>query len=81
MSSVVNLEEEIRNLVAEIVEADPNTIDPEAKLVEQLGMDSMMALEVVASIEKRYKIKLPEQELRNVTTLNSVIDIARRHVV
>ena len=51
MSSVVHLEEEIRNLVAEIIEADPETIDADAKLVEQLGMDSMMALEVVASIE------------------------------
>ena len=80
MSSVVNLEEEIRQLVADILEVDPHTRDPEAKLVEDLRMDSMMALEIVASIEKKYKIKLPEHELRNVTTLNRVIDTARDYV-
>lgn len=80
MSSVVNLEEEVRQLVADILEVEPHTINPDAKLVEDLGMDSMMALEIVASIEKKYKIKLPEQELRNVTTLNRVIDTTRDYV-
>lgn len=80
MSSVVNVEEEVRQLVADILEVEPHTINPDAKLVEDLGMDSMMALEIVASIEKKYKIKLPEQELRNVTTLNRVIDTTRDYV-
>ena len=80
MSSVANVEEEIRQLVADILEVEPQTIDPEAKLVEDLGMDSMMALEIVASIEKKYKIKLPEQELRNVTTLNRIIGTTRDYV-
>ena len=80
MSSVANVEEEIRQLVAEILEVEPHTINPDAKLVEDLGMDSMMALEIVASIEKKYKIKLPEQELRNVTTLNRIIGTTRDYV-
>ncbi len=80
MSRVVNVEEEVRQLVADILEVEPHTINPDAKLVEDLGMDSMMALEIVASIEKKYKIKLPEQELRNVTTLNRVIDTTRDYV-
>lgn len=80
MSEVVNLDEEIRALVAGILEVDPQGLDPSAKLVQDLGMDSMMALEIIASMEKKYKIKLPEQELQNVTTLNQVTDIAKRYV-
>ena len=78
--NVVNLEEEIRGLVAEILETDPGALDPEARLVEDLGMDSMMALEIVAWIEKRYKIVLPEQELQEVRTLQRVIELAKRYV-
>ena len=78
--SVINLEEEVRTLVAEILEADPSQMDPDARLVEDLGMDSMMALEIVASLEKRYKIRLPEQELQEVKTLQRVIDLAKRYV-
>lgn len=78
--SVAHLEDDIRSLVAEILERDPGQLDPDARLVEDLGMDSMMALEIVASLEKRYKIRLPEQELQEVKTLNRVIELAKRYV-
>lgn len=77
---VQQLDEEVRELVARILERDPAAVDPEARLVQDLGMDSMMALEIVASLEKRYKIKLPEQELQAITTLGRVMDLARRYV-
>ena len=78
--SVAHLEDDIRSLVAEILERDPGQLEPDARLVEDLGMDSMMALEIVASLEKRYKIRLPEQELQEVKTLNRVIELAKRYV-
>ncbi|OGW82839.1 MAG: hypothetical protein A2987_02000 [Omnitrophica bacterium RIFCSPLOWO2_01_FULL_45_10] len=71
------LEKEIRSLVAEILEVDEEKITPEARFVEELGMDSMMALEILASVEKKYKIRIPEEYLTKVTTLNSMVEIAR----
>lgn len=47
-----NLETEIRGLIAEIIEKDPAEILPDAKFFEDLGVDSMMALEIMAAIEK-----------------------------
>ena len=78
--SIQQLEDEVRDLVGKILEQDPAQLNPEARLVQDLGMDSMMALEIVASLEKKHKIKLPEQELQTITTLNSVIDLAKRYV-
>jgi acyl carrier protein len=75
-----NLEQEIRALIADIIELDPAQIDPDAHLVEDLGMDSMMALEILASIEKRYKIRIPEEELPKITTLNRAVELARKYV-
>ena len=74
-----NLEQEIKELIADIIEMDPKTIDPDAHLVEDLGMDSMMALEILAAIEKKYKIKLPEEELPKITTVNRAIELARKY--
>ena len=73
-----NLEKEIRSLVAEILEIDEAKVTPNARFVEELGMDSMMALEILASVEKKYKIKIPEEYLTKVTSLKSMIEIARR---
>ncbi len=73
-----NIEKEMRSLVAEILEIDEETIMPEAKFVEDLGMDSMMALEILASMEKKYKIKIQEDNLTKITSLNSLVDVARK---
>ena len=70
------LENELRAIVAEIMEVEPEKITLEAKFIEDLGMDSMMALEVLASVEKKYKLKIPEDYLMKVTTLAGLIEIA-----
>ena len=57
------IESELRAIIAEIVEIEPEKITMEANFVEDLGMDSMMALEILASIEKRYKLRIPEDNL------------------
>lgn len=76
-TSTNNLENEVRSLVAEIMEIDEAKITPDAKFVEDLGMDSMMALEVLASAEKKYKIKISEDYIMKVTDLKSVVEIVR----
>jgi acyl carrier protein len=70
---------QVKELIAEIIEQDPESIDPDAHLVEDLGMDSMMALEILASLEKRFKIKVPEEALPKITTVNRAIEITRQY--
>ncbi len=76
----MNLEQEIRTLVAEILEMDPPSIDGDAKFVEDLGVDSMLALEILAAIEKKYKTHIPEENLPKMTSLNETIRVTRQHV-
>lgn len=70
-----NVAEDIRALVAEVLEVEPGSIDADAKFVKDLGMDSMMALEILAAIEKKYRIIIPEDSLPKFTDLNATIKI------
>ena len=72
-----NVEKDIRNLVAEILEVEPREIDAEANFVKDLGMDSMMALEILAGIEKKYRIVIPEEMLPKFTSLNKTVSIVQ----
>lgn len=72
------LENELKLLIAEIVEIDPEKITPKANFVEDLGMDSMMALEILASIEKKYKLRIPEENLTKITNLDKTIEIVNK---
>lgn len=73
-----NLENEIRALVASILEIDESKISASGRFVEELGMDSMMALEILASLEKKYKIKISEEYLTKVTDLKSIVSMTRK---
>ncbi len=75
--SNINVEKDIRELVAEILETDPGEIDGAANFVKDLGMDSMMALELLAAIEKKYRIVIPEDTLPKFTTLNQTVKIVQ----
>lgn len=72
-----NVADDVRNLVAEILETEPEEIDAKASFVQDLGMDSMMALEVLAGIEKKYRIAIPEDALPKFTNLNATITIVK----
>ncbi|MEY4577492.1 MAG: hypothetical protein RL701_2195 [Pseudomonadota bacterium] len=64
------LREELRAIVAEITEQDEI---PDGTSFKELGIDSMMAIEIIAEIERRYKLKIPEQEIQQVVDLDSVV--------
>ena len=66
------LREALREIVAEVAELDEV---PDAKPFKDLGIDSMMAIEIVAEVERRYKLKIPEQELEQIRDLNSVVSL------
>ncbi len=72
-----NVETDLRQLVAMILEVEPESIDAQANFVQDLGMDSMMALEILASIEKKYKIVIPEETLGKFTTLDQTVKIVQ----
>ncbi len=76
--NVKKLENELRLLIAEIVEIDPAKITPKTNFVEDLGMDSMMALEILASIEKKYKLRIPEENLTKITDFDKVVELVTK---
>lgn len=69
------IEKDLRAMVAEIIEVEPQSINGEASFVKDLGMDSMMALEILAGIEKKYRIVIPEDTLPKFTSLDQTVQI------
>lgn len=80
MNQPQDIENEIRNLIAQILEIEPEKITPEARFVEDLGMDSMMALEIVAAIEKKYKITIPEENLTKLGSLKNALELVNQYI-
>ena len=67
------LRSELKTLVAEVTEIDEFGDDD--NFVSDLGVDSMLALEIVARIEKRYRVRVPEERFLELQTLNSAVNV------
>jgi len=74
---MVNIEQEIREIIAEIIEKKPEQVTLEANLVEDLGADSMMALEILAALEKKYRVIVPEDKLPQLTSLRKIMELVK----
>ncbi|NLE47396.1 MAG: acyl carrier protein [Sandaracinaceae bacterium] len=66
-----DLKEKIREIISEVAELDEV---PDDAAFKDLGIDSMMAIEIVSEIEREYKLVIPEEELADIVDLNSVYD-------
>jgi len=72
---------EVRRLIADVTERKPEEISDTALLTDELGLDSLMALEVMVAVDKKYKINIPEEEFSPIRTLNDAVEVVRRHLL
>jgi acyl carrier protein len=70
-----DMKEELRALIAEIAEKDEI---PDDVAFKDLGIDSMMGVEIVAAIERKYQVKIDDAELAQVTTLNASMALVQK---
>ncbi|MFI9456565.1 polyketide-8 synthase acyl carrier protein [Amycolatopsis sp. WAC 01375] len=64
--------EDLRTLVARVLEVESAEVTDEANLVEDLGVDSLLLLEVAARILQRYGIRVGDAAISEVETLDEI---------
>ena len=74
------LAQDITAIVAEVAEIDEKELwdNRDKHFLDDLEIDSMLGLEIVASIEKKYRIEIEEEELLDITSLNATIELVQR---
>jgi acyl carrier protein len=73
-----NLAAEIKQIISSIIEIPVEELECDAHFVDDMGVDSLLALEMLAALEKRFDIEVPEEDLMQFTTVNKVIEVARQ---
>jgi len=69
-----DLKEKLRAIIAEVSEVDEI---PDETPFKDLGIDSMMAIEIVAEIERTYKMTVPEDDLKKLTNFTAVYTLVK----
>ncbi|WP_432015102.1 acyl carrier protein [Streptomyces sp. HD1123-B1] len=66
--------EELREMIAEVLEEEPENITETSRFIEDHDADSLRAIEILARIEKKYKVSLPQERLADMVNLRAVYD-------
>ena len=71
--------EEMKELIAEGLSIDESRITKEASFKDDLGADSLDLFELVMSLEDKYDVEIPSEELEKLLTVGDVIKYIEEH--
>ncbi len=70
--------EKVQKVIAEQLEIDPATITPETNIYDDLGADSLDAVELVMSLEDEYGITIPDEAANDLVTVGKIAEYLER---
>jgi len=62
----------IRNLLSEQLGVDRSEMKPSAKILDDLGADSLDVVELVMALEEAFDIEIPDDEAERMNTIGDV---------
>lgn len=66
----MDIKEQVKQIVAECLEVDANTIDCDKELFDMEGYDSMRSVMILSKIEDAFDVMIPEDDIFDLTTIN-----------
>lgn len=65
----------IKELVCDILELEEDEVTETSLFKEDHDADSLRAIEILATLEKKFQIKIPQEELVNMVSLDGVYHV------
>ncbi|MGM0461229.1 MAG: acyl carrier protein [Fibrobacterota bacterium] len=83
MPSTEEIKDAIRELIVEIAEdmdIEEEEVKDDSHLVDDLELDSMALLEVLAGMEKEFGVKIPESDFPKLTSINKCTETVEEYM-
>lgn len=74
------IESKVRDFLIEDLEVDEEKIFPEARLKDDVGIDSLDFVDIVVIVEKNFGFKIKPEEMIGVVTLNDFYNYIEKKV-
>lgn len=71
--------ETLKSLISSDLGVDEDAIDMDSRLVEDLGADSLDAVELIMSIEDAFEIEVADSDADSLKTVKDIIDYIENH--
>ena len=72
--SLSHIASQIYEALGKYLKRDPSSFHPEDSLRDDLGLDSLMTIEMLYEIESVFDIQIPDEDFVGLVTIGNVID-------
>ena len=67
----------LKDIIADVLNVDPEEIRPDSTFAEDLGADSLDLYQIVMGIEEEFDIKVPTEVAEKVTTVEEALALIK----
>jgi len=65
--------DEVKEVVVEQLNVNPDEVKMESKFVEDLGADSLDVVELVMALEEKFGIEIPDDQAEKIQTVGDAV--------
>ncbi|MBR1476777.1 MAG: acyl carrier protein [Lachnospiraceae bacterium] len=69
--------DKLKNIIAEVLNVDPEEITPETTFVDDLGADSLDVYQIIMGIEEEFDIEIPAETAESITTVEQAVELIK----
>ena len=69
----MSLFDDVRAVIVEQLDVKPDEVTPEASFKDDLGADSLDAVEFIMVLEEKFSIEIPDEDAEMMQTVDDVI--------
>lgn len=73
--------EDVREVLVAQLAIKPEMVNPDSKVSDDLGADSLDAIELIAALEEKFGISIPENEAKQIGTVADVCNLVQQQIM
>ena len=72
--------EKLKNIIAEVLNVDPDEIEMETTFIDDLGADSLDVFQIIMGIEEEFDIEIPQEKAEKIVSVGDAAEAIKAAV-
>ena len=77
---MATIDERVRQVITKWLEVSPEDITNNSSIFEDLGADSLDAVQILLELEKEFGIEIPDEDADRIKTVGEAIEYIKKQV-
>ena len=75
-----SVEDKVKEIIVEQLGVEEDDVTPAAKVIEDLGADSLDPVELVMALEEHFDIQIPDEDAEKISTVGEAVEYIKEHM-